>query len=67
MKGFHDNIEVATEGNELFRKVLYTGHNMQLVLMTLQPGEASFKDADLKAIADRVVAAAGKLGAELRG
>ena len=39
MKGFHDNIEVATEGNELFRKVLYTGHNMQLVLMTLQPGE----------------------------
>lgn len=39
MKGYHDNIERATEENELFRKVLYTGHNLQLVLMTLQPGE----------------------------
>ncbi|MXO71697.1 cupin domain-containing protein [Altererythrobacter buctensis] len=39
MKGYHDNIERATEQNELFRKVLYTGHNLQLVLMTLQPGE----------------------------
>jgi phenylalanyl-tRNA synthetase beta chain len=35
--------------------------------VTLQPGEASFKDADLKAIAERVVAAAAKLGGELRG
>lgn len=35
--------------------------------VTLQPGEASFKDADLKAIADKVVAAAAKLGGELRG
>jgi mannose-6-phosphate isomerase-like protein (cupin superfamily) len=39
MKGYHDNIEHATEANEKFRKVLYTGHNLQLVLMTLQPGE----------------------------
>ncbi|WP_202392986.1 cupin domain-containing protein [Alteraurantiacibacter buctensis] len=39
VKGYHDNIERATEQNELFRKVLYTGHNLQLVLMTLQPGE----------------------------
>lgn len=39
MKGYHDNIEAATEQNELFRKVLYTGHNLQLVLMTIQPGE----------------------------
>ena len=39
MKGYHDNIETATEQNELFRKVLYTGHNLQLVLMTIQPGE----------------------------
>lgn len=36
------------------------------VEVTLQPGEASFKDADLKAIAEKVVAAAGKLGGELR-
>lgn len=37
------------------------------VEVTLQPGEASFKDADLKAIAEKVVAAAAKLGGELRG
>jgi phenylalanyl-tRNA synthetase beta chain len=35
--------------------------------VTLQPQEKSFKDKDLKAIADTVVAAASKLGAELRG
>lgn len=39
MKGFVDNIEKLTEENELFRKVLYTGHNLQLVLMAIQPGE----------------------------
>jgi mannose-6-phosphate isomerase-like protein (cupin superfamily) len=39
MKGYFDNIEQATESNELFRKVLYTGHNLQLVLMTIRPGE----------------------------
>lgn len=39
MKGYHDNIEAATEDNGLFRRVLYTGHNLQLVLMCLQPGE----------------------------
>lgn len=33
----------------------------------LQPGEKSFTDADLKAIADKVVAAAAKQGAMLRG
>ncbi|MEO1048017.1 MAG: phenylalanine--tRNA ligase subunit beta [Pseudomonadota bacterium] len=35
--------------------------------VTLQPTEKTFKDADLKAISDKVVAAAAKLGAELRG
>ncbi len=35
--------------------------------VTLQPGETSFKDAELKAISEKIVAAAGKLGAELRG
>lgn len=39
MKGFVDNIEKLTEENDLFRKVLYTGHNLQLVLMALQPGD----------------------------
>ena len=38
MKGYVDNIERATVANEDFRRVLYTGHHMQLVLMTLPPG-----------------------------
>lgn len=38
MKGFCDNIEKRTVGNEDFRRVLYTGHNLQLVLMALPPG-----------------------------
>lgn len=39
MKGFVDNIEQLTEDNDNFRQVLYTGKNLQLVLMTMQPGE----------------------------
>src|ERR1044072_6410128 len=39
MKGFVDNIEKLTEDNDLFRKVLYTGRNLQLVLMAIPPGE----------------------------
>ncbi len=35
--------------------------------VTLQPSEKSYGDEELKAISDRVVAAAGKLGAVLRG
>ena len=38
MKGYCDNIEKRTLENEDFRRVLYTGHNLQLVLMTLPPG-----------------------------
>ena len=38
MKGFCENIEDRTVENEDFRRVLYTGHNLQLVLMTLPPG-----------------------------
>lgn len=37
------------------------------VEVTLQPGEKSFTEADIAAISARVVAAAGKLGATLRG
>jgi mannose-6-phosphate isomerase-like protein (cupin superfamily) len=39
VKGFVDNVEKLTEDNEVFRKVLYTGHNLQLVLMAIQPGD----------------------------
>ena len=38
-RGFCDDIEELTEANEDFRRVLYTGKHLQLVLMTLQPGE----------------------------
>jgi mannose-6-phosphate isomerase-like protein (cupin superfamily) len=39
MKGFIDDIESLTETNSDFRRVLYTGSQMQLVLMSLRPGE----------------------------
>jgi mannose-6-phosphate isomerase-like protein (cupin superfamily) len=39
MKGFADDIEKLTLENDDFRRVLYTGKNIQLVLMTIQPGE----------------------------
>jgi len=38
MKGFVRNIEESTVENSDFRRVLYTGNNLQLVLMTLPPG-----------------------------
>lgn len=38
-KGFVDNIETLTEENTDFRRVLYTGHNIQLVLMSIEPGD----------------------------
>jgi mannose-6-phosphate isomerase-like protein (cupin superfamily) len=38
-KGYKENIEQKTLENNYFRHVLYTGEHMQLVLMTLQPGE----------------------------
>ncbi len=39
MKGFKGNIEKATLDNDNFRKVLYTGKHLQLVLMSLEAGE----------------------------
>ena len=38
-KGYKDNIEKLTLENTNFRKVLYTGEESQLVLMSLLPGE----------------------------
>ncbi len=37
-KGYVDDIEKATLDNENFRKVLYTGEFLQLVVMTIEPG-----------------------------
>jgi len=39
MKGYKGNIEKETLDNTDFRKVLYTGKNLQLVLMSLNAGE----------------------------
>jgi mannose-6-phosphate isomerase-like protein (cupin superfamily) len=39
MKGFVGDIEDLTETNSDFRHVLYTGKHLQLVLMSLLPGE----------------------------
>ncbi len=43
------------------------GEKSVAVEVVLQPGDKSFTDADLKAIADKVVTAAAKQGASLRG
>ena len=43
------------------------GQKSLAVEVTLQPGDKSYTEADLKAIAERVTAAAAKLGAVLRG
>jgi len=39
MKGFYSNIEDDVKNNSNFRKVIYTGKNSQLVLMSLKPLE----------------------------
>lgn len=39
MKGYIDNIEKKTLENENYREVLFTGPNLQLVLMALEPGD----------------------------
>jgi mannose-6-phosphate isomerase-like protein (cupin superfamily) len=50
MKGFVADIEELTEENSDFRRVLYTGKNLQLVLMAIQPsgeiGEEVHDDRD---------------------
>lgn len=38
-KGYVANIEALTLENENFRQVLYTGKHLQLVLMTIAPGD----------------------------
>jgi phenylalanyl-tRNA synthetase beta chain len=43
------------------------GQKSLAIEVTLQPGEKSYDDAELKAIADKVTAAAARLGAMLRG
>ena len=39
MFGFVDDIEAITLANDTFRQVLFTGQHIQLVVMSLLPGE----------------------------
>jgi len=72
MKGYVVNIEEETVGNENFRKVLYTAHYSQLVVMALKPGEdigeevhgldqfIRIEEGEGKAYLDKVEHAVGK-------
>jgi len=42
------------------------GHKSLAIEVTLQPGTKSFTDVELKAISDKIVAAAKKIGGSLR-
>lgn len=39
MKGYYSTIEKDTLENDCYRKVVYTGHYLQIVLMSLNAGE----------------------------
>jgi phenylalanyl-tRNA synthetase beta chain len=62
-----DNIVAARLFDDFRGQGVPGGQKSLAVEVTLQPGEKSYGEADLKAISDRVVAAATKLGAVLRG
>ena len=59
--------KAAIVGARVFDLFTRDGETSMAVEVTLQPSEKAFVDAELKAIADKVVAAATKLGATLRG
>lgn len=48
MKGFAINIEKGALANGNYREVVYTGHYMQLVLMSIKPGEEIGEEIHLK-------------------
>ncbi|MFN3433042.1 MAG: phenylalanine--tRNA ligase subunit beta [Sphingomonas sp.] len=59
---------VAARVFDVFRGAgVEEGHKSVAVEVTLQPADTSFTEATLKAIADKIVAAAAKQGAVLRG
>ncbi|MDB5708181.1 MAG: phenylalanine--tRNA ligase subunit beta [Sphingomonas bacterium] len=59
--------KAAIVGARLFDLFERDGVRSMAVEVTLQASEKSFTDEELKAVADKVVAAAAKLGAVLRG
>jgi phenylalanyl-tRNA synthetase beta chain len=60
------NIVEARIFDEFRGQGVPAGKKSLAVEVTLQPGEKSYGEEDLKAIADRIVGAAARLGAELR-
>ncbi len=62
-----DNIVAARLFDQFMGQGVPEGQKSLAVEITLQPGEKSYGEEELKAIADKVVAAASKLGAVLRG
>ena len=61
------NIVGARLFDDFRRAGVPEGQKSLAIEVTLQPGDKSFNEAELKAIAERVTAAAAKLGAVLRG
>ena len=59
--------KAAITGARVFDRFERDGEVSMAVELVLQPGDKAFVEAELKAIADKVVAAAAKLGAVLRG
>ena len=51
----------------MFDRFERDGVRSMAIEVVLQPADKSFTDADLKAVADKIVTAATKLGATLRG
>ena len=64
VKGADKSAIVSARVFDVFAK---DGETSMAVEVVLQPGDKAFVEAELKAIADKVVAAAAKLGASLRG
>ncbi|MEK6636655.1 MAG: phenylalanine--tRNA ligase subunit beta, partial [Pseudomonadota bacterium] len=62
-----DNIVAARLFDQFIGQGVPEGQKSLAVEITLQPAEKSYGEDDLKAVADRVIAAASKLGAILRG
>lgn len=62
-----DNIASARLFDRFVGTGVPEGQKSLAIEVTLQPGEQSYDEAALKQIADRIVAAASKMGASLRG
>jgi phenylalanyl-tRNA synthetase beta chain len=62
-----DNIVVVRLFDQFTGQGVPEGQKSLAVEVTMQPGEKSYDEAELKAISERIIAAATKLGAVLRG